>query len=234
MSGTANGVENGAGHCELVDFGDRVSMTSYPYIYYFAYGSNLHYERLKRRTPSAKFVEVASLASYELYFHKRGRDGSAKCNIIARQDSTVLGAIYRLSCRDQASLDIAEGQSYRRAWVKVIGVHSGITSMVLTYMAKRQSLFDGIRPYDWYKAFVIAGAENHAISAVYIDRLRDVIDRPDFHHKRSRDSRLIAAGMPWVRRKSTCSVCGAGFEKTWPNLRIVTGITTYHERKGYK
>ena len=47
---------------------------------YFAYGSNLHPERLRERVPSAESLGVARLEAHVLRFHKRGRDGSGKCD----------------------------------------------------------------------------------------------------------------------------------------------------------
>lgn len=49
-------------------------------IYYFAYGSNMLTERLIARTPSARPVGTSLLPGHRLTFHKRGRDGSGKCD----------------------------------------------------------------------------------------------------------------------------------------------------------
>ena len=51
-------------------------------IKYFAYGSNLHPQRFQERVPSGKFLALAALTRHTLLFHKRGQDGSSKCNAL--------------------------------------------------------------------------------------------------------------------------------------------------------
>ena len=63
---------------------------------YFAYGSNLHPARLAARTPSCHALGRAVLARHVLRFHKRGRDGSAKCDAWFTGDPTdrLYGVVY--------------------------------------------------------------------------------------------------------------------------------------------
>ena len=54
-------------------------------IYYFAYGSNCNQAIMEKkgviaRTPSARPVGTSLLPGHRLTFHKRGRDGSGKCD----------------------------------------------------------------------------------------------------------------------------------------------------------
>ena len=64
---------------------------------YFAYGSNLHPTRLGDRAPSVELVGTAVLEGHALRFHKRGADGSGKCNALATgsrlSDAQKFGAI---------------------------------------------------------------------------------------------------------------------------------------------
>jgi len=203
-------------------------------IYYFAYGSNLHFERLKRRTPTAVFMEVATLSSYKVCFHKLSRDGSAKCNVVPRHGCNVVGVVYRLSFCDQVALDLAEGRGYRRAWVDVHGMHTGTRCHALTYIAKDIVSDKHLLPYDWYKAFVIEGAKSHGIQDSYIDQSRAIPSQPDFHHLRNRKSRLTVSGNYRGRRRAAVSTFSSARQKALSSIRIVTRITTRHLRKGYK
>ncbi|MFM1891719.1 MAG: hypothetical protein RLZ44_796, partial [Pseudomonadota bacterium] len=85
---------------------------------YLAYGSNLLPARLQARVPSARVRGTACLPSWQLRFHKRGRDGSAKCDLVRTGDPShrVHAAIYVLAARDLPALDQAEdlGRSYHR------------------------------------------------------------------------------------------------------------------------
>ena len=79
---------------------------------YFAYGSNLLTERLRRRVPSATPLGRAALGGHQLRWHKRSDvDGSGKCSVLAtgREEDRVLGVIFRLEPAHKVGLDEAEG-----------------------------------------------------------------------------------------------------------------------------
>jgi hypothetical protein len=67
-------------------------------IHYFAYGSNMSTPRLRYRVPGCRFTFVARLPNYKLCFHKRSKDGSAKCNAFRTAEPTdaVIGAVYQI------------------------------------------------------------------------------------------------------------------------------------------
>jgi len=50
--------------------------------YYLAYGSILHPLRLGERISSAQLCGVTTLRGYRLAWHKRGADGSGKCDLV--------------------------------------------------------------------------------------------------------------------------------------------------------
>ena len=77
---------------------------------YFAYGSNLHWEQMKNRCPSARFVCVAKLAGYRLAFTRfsdRRRCGVA--DVIETEGNEVWGVVYQLDECDFGPLDDYEG-----------------------------------------------------------------------------------------------------------------------------
>ena len=76
---------------------------------YFAYGANLHPLRLCTMVPSCEVVATAVLADHALRFHKRGRDGSAKCDAFPEPGAAVHGVVYRLDAEERPALDRGEG-----------------------------------------------------------------------------------------------------------------------------
>lgn len=150
---------------------------------YFAYGSNLLLPRMRKRLPDADTVGIAVLPGHELRFHKRGMDGSAKCNALVSpdHDALVLGVVYRIPRQDKVCLDRIEGlgSGYRDVRVQV-ELDSGQAETVLTYMATH---IDGrLKPFGWYREHVLAGARGWRLPTAYVARIEAVeaIRDPDF------------------------------------------------------
>jgi hypothetical protein len=78
-------------------------------ILYFAYGSNMSTPRLRYRVPGCRFTFVARLPNYKLCFHKRSKDGSAKCNAFRTAEPTdaVIGAVYEIPSNQKPALTTA-------------------------------------------------------------------------------------------------------------------------------
>ncbi|MDZ5254461.1 gamma-glutamylcyclotransferase family protein [Clostridium sp. LIBA-8841] len=72
---------------------------------YFAYGSNLSLEQIKRRCPEAIPMVRVYLEDYKLVYNKYA-------DIIPCQGERVYGAIYELSINDLKNLDEFEGYPY--------------------------------------------------------------------------------------------------------------------------
>ena len=86
---------------------------------YFAYGSNLRSTRMLDRVPSATSLGAARLAGHGFRMNKRGRDGSAKANLIVSASEHVWGVIYRIEPVDWPVLDRFEG-GYEREVVRTL------------------------------------------------------------------------------------------------------------------
>ena len=69
---------------------------------YFAYGSNLHKEQMKRRCSDSISVSRATLPDYELVF--RG-----VADVVPAGGEKVVGALYKISVKDLVVLDRYEG-----------------------------------------------------------------------------------------------------------------------------
>ena len=68
--------------------------------------------RLTARTPSACVVGPGRLPGHALRWHKLGRDGSGKCDVIVvdtGSTAVVWGVLYRIDCAEKADLDRIEG-----------------------------------------------------------------------------------------------------------------------------
>ena len=80
-------------------------------------------------------------------------------------------AVYQMEPAELPLLDQAEGlgNGYR---------HFELTlprfGKVLTYMAQQSHLDDRLRPYLWYKEYVLAGAGYHGFEESYLQMIRQV------------------------------------------------------------
>ncbi len=144
---------------------------------YFAYGSNLHFSRLKQRVASARVIDKAILPGYQLAFHKHGADDSGKCNIIVG-DAEVHGVVYEIAEREQSLLDEHEA-GYTFHQVKV-DTRTG-TMPAYTYIAHDEKINHDLLPYHWYKLYVLQGALSHGLDADYCSliSLQNSINDPD-------------------------------------------------------
>jgi len=144
---------------------------------YFAYGSNLHPHRLAARVPIVADLGPAQLPGWALRFHKRGRDGSGKGDIVTGDTSeTVHGAVYLLDRAARVQLDEIEGVGcgYRVHEIALKGV-----GRVFCYRADAAYVDPDLQPFDWYLALVRAGARYRAAPAAYLAWLDGLPTRRD-------------------------------------------------------
>ena len=143
---------------------------------YFAYGSNMFSRRLQAndRIPSASAVSIASLQGWRLRFNKIGRDRSGKCNIEKTNTPSdlVWGVIYTVPLHEKQGLDRAEslGVGYEEIAVTVRSPDHEIAAF--TYSAIMVD--DLLRPFQWYRDIVIAGALEHNLPGGYVNQLHAI------------------------------------------------------------
>ncbi len=154
--------------------------TGNPVARYAAYGSNLHPMRLLARTPSAQLLGTGLLQGWQLVFHKRGQDGSGKCNIRPGQGH-VFAAVYQLNRSDMEVLDAVEGVNlgYQRSTVSVPG-HGDAH----VYLAEQSHLDAAIRPFCWYRELVLEGCRYHEFPDYYVAQIQALQHDPDPDEKR--------------------------------------------------
>ncbi len=145
----------------------------------FAYGSNLLTRRILARVPSAQLVSVATLAGHRLCWHKRGRDGSGKCDVLPTGHplDRVIGVVYRMRTADKPLLDRIEGlgSGYDEEEVSL----STAAGPMRAWTYRATDIDSAAVPFTWYKALVIAGAREHAFPAAYLSGLEGVAARDD-------------------------------------------------------
>ena len=145
---------------------------------YFAYGSNMLKERLRQRCRSAKAVGVALASGYTLKFYKMSIDGSGKATLVIEPKRQVYGAVFQIGLDELPKLDKAEGKGRgydRNDAFDVTLLSDGTQSQVTTYFASADAVDGNRKPYDWYQALVIVGAEQHQLPEAYIASLREPI-----------------------------------------------------------
>jgi len=160
----------------------------------FAYGSNMLTAWLRARVPSAVAIGVGRLFAHVLKWHKPSRDGSGKCDAEAtgRADDFVWGVLFDLDATEKPALDRAEGlgNGYVERQLEINTGRNIVRAFAYIATAKDPSL----RPYHWYKAFVVAGAIEHGLPREYLEILEDVPSVPDPDRERAAENeRLLTA-----------------------------------------
>ena len=147
---------------------------------YFSYGSNMSTPRLMKRAQSAQAITVARLEGHRLMFHKRGKDGSGKCDIAHTNepDDVVYGVVFKLLASEKLALDKIEGlgNGYNEKCAPVIG-HNGETLNIVTYYAT--DINSSLKPHHWYKEHVVRGAKEHRLPLEYINSIENIESVPD-------------------------------------------------------
>jgi cation transport regulator ChaC len=149
---------------------------------YFAYGSNMLRERLLKRVPGATLIGLASGRGRVLRFHKKSSDGSAKCDLAAtqREDDQVWGVLFEIPEDQIAVLDDAEGlgKGYARATIQVRR-EDGQAVDSAVYLATPGAVEPTLKPYDWYRSLVVAGARQNNLPGPYVEAIEATPSVPD-------------------------------------------------------
>jgi gamma-glutamylcyclotransferase len=140
----------------------------------FAYGSNMCSGRFRAYAVSPEGEgRAALLLSHRLVFNKRSQDGSGKANIQPHEPSHVWGVLYIIPDADLGTLDRGEGAGYRRVRMPVRMNDVDIPD-AWVYLASRPSNDAALRPYTWYKRFLVEGAREHFLPPDYIAKLEGI------------------------------------------------------------
>jgi gamma-glutamylcyclotransferase len=126
-------------------------------LYYFAYGSNMNWDQMRRRCPSAQFISVGRLPGYRFAIARHSR--LRKCgtaNIYADDGGEVWGIVYEVNEEDLARLDNFE-DGYSRTNVIVCSSANGQRPIkALVYIAPKED--NAPLPNAEYKQLMLEGA----------------------------------------------------------------------------
>jgi len=76
---------------------------------YFAYGSNMDCNQMRRRCPSAQFKFKAKLSNYRLVFTRKSNGGYGVADAVENSGSDIWGVVYEINGKDKSALDNFEG-----------------------------------------------------------------------------------------------------------------------------
>ncbi len=165
---------------------------------YFAYGSNMLTERLSHpsRCPGARSVGRARAAGYRLCFSKVGRDRSGKAMIEPSDvaGASVHGVLFEIEVAEIGALDRVEGvgNGYRREeGFRVLQADTGDLVETTVYFAEETHIDRELVPFDWYRAFALAGAHQHGLPREVIAQLELIDVRGDDNGTRSDEARAV-------------------------------------------
>ncbi len=157
----------------------------------FAYGSNMLTARLRQRVRSATPIRIGRLFGHALKWHKKSSDGSGKCNAesTGRNEDVVWGVLFEIELSEKPALDRAEGlgNGYIERQVEITTDRGNVTATAYIATTKDSSL----RPYHWYKAFVVAGAKEHELPQDYLRALKNSLSIPDPDHGRAAENERL-------------------------------------------
>ena len=151
---------------------------------YFAYGSNMHFDQMKVRCPSARFRTVARLRDYRLAFTRFSKNRQCGvADVIPSEGAEVWGTVFQIGEDEIGILDKSEGyrpgrsreeNAYERGEMVVQqegDLHAPVK--VWTY-AVVNKLISHQKPSREYKQLLLDGARMWCLPAPYIRQLEAI------------------------------------------------------------
>jgi len=148
---------------------------------YFAYGSNLDWEYMKKRVPSSIFYGKAKLENYRVDFTRESIIWGCGVADIIEDNKDVWGVIYQFDEKDLGRLDKFEGYNPNR----VKNAYKRIEKMVYLEGKKDQPMtvytyevidkeFGKHKPNKEYKNLIVTGAKYWKLPKEYINFLENI------------------------------------------------------------
>ena len=161
---------------------------------YFAYGSNMLTERLKKRGLNPTKPRRAYADDRIIEFSKPSMDKSGKATLRLKAGNRTPGVLFRMPKTELEKLDRYEGAGKGKGYNRrdQFPVHLTENDEIVyakIYLASCTK-FD-LKPYDWYLALVVAGACEHGLDDNHLESLRHWPCTPDSNsHRRERRKAL--------------------------------------------
>jgi hypothetical protein len=145
-------------------------------MHYFAYGTLLDSEYMRKFCPSALPVGVMSLDGYEMDFAACSDPSRAGCTLNKKPGATTLGVLYHLSAEDMDKLEQISGLPEGLWACKPVTVrdNAGKTIETITFVVPNSS--GPHAPAESYVAPIFRGVEEFAFPADYVRRLREIVE----------------------------------------------------------
>jgi cation transport regulator ChaC len=148
---------------------------------YFAYGSNMNWQQMLERCPSACFIGIATLPNHKLAFTRKS--DNRRCGVadaVFEQGQVLWGVVYEITAPDIEKLDSSEGyregrnkNSYLRRECKVWLDGIGLQPLsVFIYFADRQP--NPPLPSIDYKTLLLSGARHWHLPNEYVRGLEAI------------------------------------------------------------
>ncbi len=128
--------------------------------YYIAYGSNLNFEQMAARCPTASAVGAGLLQGYQLLFN-------GVATLIPKEDSSVPVAVWKIDEMCEKALDIYEGypRLYRKEWIPI--ELDGKKQMAMVYIMND---FRPAFPPSSYLNIIVQGYKDFGLDLKYLQR----------------------------------------------------------------
>jgi gamma-glutamylcyclotransferase len=150
---------------------------------YFAYGSNMNWQQMKERCPSARFAGVALLPDHKLAFTRKSINrGCGVADAVPEHGQKMWGVVYEVGDVDVAKLDTSEGyrpgrqkNSYFRSECNVLLNGDNRQPLtVFTYFGDPQP--NPPLPNLDYKNLILSGARHWHLPVEYVRQLEEQIE----------------------------------------------------------
>ena len=133
---------------------------------YFAYGSNLNHRQMEYRCDGAKYINSYILNGYKLIFsHKTDQTIYGYANIIKSKETKVLGALWKITKKDEEELDVYEGVDYNYYSKEYFNLNG---KKVLFY---QQKIYFRKKPNSTYLHTIIEGYINCDLNLRYLKKI---------------------------------------------------------------
>lgn len=137
---------------------------------YFAYGSNLDADQMRKRCPTSLPVGRAQLEHHRIdftHFSRRWQGGAA--DVVPHSGALVWGVVYELDEADLTRLDRFE-TGYDRVSFQVLG-DAGRVEEAISYTVRSKGQF---RPTRVYLEKMLRWGERHELPSDYLAALRSL------------------------------------------------------------
>lgn len=147
---------------------------------YFAYGSNMDWQRMRKRCPGAQFLFKATLPGYKLAFtHFSTTNNCGAADVVHSPTETVWGVVYHLEQTDLPGLHRAEGyepgrarNAYAPSTVVVHPDGDQQRKLSVTTFTVCHKLPAHQKPSREYLSHLLNGATNRGLPGEYIEQLK--------------------------------------------------------------